>query len=113
MVASKSKWFRIPCGDRCSNWHVTKLLELLQETRRAREIAKQEGELDEDGNKKQVEEVGNEHMGPATGGEENEKSSCSDPNKHCWKCYISDQDAELKICASCHKVLQKIEGNLD
>ena len=112
MVASKSKSFRTPCGDNCCKWHVTKLLELLQETRRAREIAKQEGELDEDGNEKQVEEVENGHMGPATGGEENEKSSDSDPKKHCWKCYISDQDADLRICASCHKVLPKIEGIL-
>ena len=63
MVASKSKWFRIPCGDRCSNWHVTKLLELLQETRRAREIAKQDGELVEADSKKQLEEVENGHMG--------------------------------------------------
>ena len=112
MVASKSKSFRTPCGNKCSKWHVTKLLELLQETRRAREIAKQEGELDEDGNEKQVEEVENGHMGPATGGEENEDSSDSDPKKHCWKCFISDQDAELRICASCYKVLQQIEAIL-
>ena len=108
MVASKSKSFRTPCGDKCSKWHVTKLLELLQETRRAREIAKQEGELDEDGNEKQVEEVEIGHMGPAAGSEENGESSDFDPKKHCWKCKISDQDAELRICASCHKVPQQI-----
>ena len=112
MVASKSKWFRIPCGDRCSNWHVTKLLELLQETRRAREIAKQEGELDEDDNKKQVEEVENGYDGLAAGGEENGENSDSDPKKHCWKCKISDQEAELGICLGCYKVFQQIEGIL-
>ena len=109
MVASKSKSFRTPCGDKCSKWHVTKLLKLLQETRRAREIAKQEGELDEDDNKKQEEEVENGHMGLAAGGEENGENSDSDPKKHCWKCKISDQDAELRICARCHKVIQKIK----
>ena len=112
MVAIKSKWFRIPCGDRCSNWHVTKLLELLRETRRAKEIAKEEGELDKADNEKQEEEIENGHIGLAAGSEENEDSSDSDPKKHCWKCYISDQDAELRICASCCKVLQQIEAIL-
>ena len=107
MVASKSKSFRTPCDDKCCKWHVTKLLELLQETRRAREIAKQEGELDEDGNEKQVEEVENGHMGLAAGSEENGESFVSDPKKHCWKCYISDQDAELGMCLGCYKVLQQ------
>ena len=109
MVARKSKSFRTPCGDKCSKWHVTKLL---QETRRAREIAKQEGELDEDDNKKQEEEVENGHVALAAGGEENGENSDSDPKKHCWKCKISDQEAELRICVGCLKVLLQIEGIL-
>ena len=112
MVASESKSFRTPCGDKCSKWHVTKLLELLQETRRAREIAKQEGELDEDDNKKQEEEVENGHVALAAGGEKNGENSESDTKKHCWKCNISDQDAELQICHGCYKVLKKIRSLL-
>ena len=94
----------------------------LEETRRAREIAKQEEEDD-----KQLQEgVKNGLTDPASGttgiskvnGEDSENHCQTDPKnakekhnkkssdhgKHCWRCKISDKDTELMVCHDCYKV---------
>ena len=94
----------------------------LEETRRAREIAKQEEEDD----KKQQEGVENGLTDLASGttggskvnGEDSENhwqtdpknakakhnKKSSDPRKHCWRCKKSDTDTELMFCHGCYKV---------
>ena len=98
---------------------VTKFLE---ETRRAREIAKQEEEDDKEqqegvengltdlasgttgGSKVNGEDSENHCQTDPKNAKEKHNKKSSDPRKHCWRCKKSDTDTELMFCHGCYKV---------
>ena len=94
----------------------------LEETRRAREIAKREEEDDkqlQEGVKNGLTDLASGTTGSSKVNGEDSENHCqtdpknakekhnkksSDHGKHCWRCKISDKDTELIVCHGSYKV---------